>query len=190
MKKLTYLAIFLAILFALPTSAALAATGYPWKNHASPYTFLFGNHIDSHQQSQKLSGGQVQGYLYIHYTGETIDGIPVAEHMDCSSDPSACLVGWVIQGIPATGTVVSKDEMGMASFSVETDAARQLVGFSHFHWLGQPMEDIDLEVGQTYSGYLLKLTAVSTFYFRHHDMLTLVKPGIDSSSHANVVVYP
>jgi hypothetical protein len=190
MTKFKFLAIFLALTLVFPTYGVLAGTGYPWRDHASPYTFLFGNHIDSHQQSHKLGSGGLQGFLYIHYTGETIDGIPVAEHIDCNSNPSGCTVGWIIQGIPASGTVTAIDEMGMASFCVNTGARQIPAGYSHFHWLGDPMDDMDLVQGQTYNGYLLKLTATSTFYFRHHDMQTLVTPGIDTTSHANVGVCP
>ncbi len=191
MKKLS-LALLLIAALMLPAKPSLAASGnaastsYPWRDHAAPYTFLFGNHIDMHQQTQ-LSGGSLQGFLYIHYTGETIDGVPVAEHIDCSATPDDCTVGWVLSGVPAQGTVVATDAMGMPLFRIDTPAARTLVGFSHFHWLGLPLEDMDLQVNQSYSGYLLKLTAVAKFYFRHHDMLFLVTPGVDTESHANLV---
>ncbi len=190
MKNILLAILLLASLAALPNGAVLASagTGYPWKDHAAPYPFLFGNHIDTHQQSRLLSGGQLQGFLYIHYTGETIDGIPVAEHIECPTDPAGCVVGWTFQGVPAQGTVVSKDEMGMPQICISPAVLRRLAGFSHFHWLGDPMMDMDLLVGQTYSGYLLKLTARATFYFRHHaDHLILVIPGVDTTSHANVM---
>lgn len=192
MKKILSAVILLIALAVLPAGPVLADTGsaYPWNNHAAPFTFLFGNHIDSHQQSQALTGGQLQGFLYIHYTGETINGIPVAEHTDCSADPSACVVGWVFQGVPAQATVVGMDEMGMAQFCVNAATSRQLIGFSHFHWLGDPADDMGLQMGQSYTGYLLKLTARTTFYFRHHDMQFLVTPGIDTTTHANVTACP
>ncbi len=188
MKNMLLVILLLAAFVALPNSAvrASAGTAYPWKDHAAPYNFLFGNHIDTHQQSQKLAGGQLQGILYIRYTGETIDGIPVAEHTDCSMDPAACVAGWVFQGVPAQAAVVSMDEMGMPRFCASAAILRKLVGFSHFHWLGEPMMDMDLLVGQIYSGYLLKLTALSAFYFRHHSEMILVTPGVDTASHANI----
>ena len=189
MKRILLVILLLAVLAALPNEAVLAAagTGYPWKDHAAPYTFLFGNHIDMHQQSQKIDGGLIQGFLYIRYTGETVNGIPVAEHTDCSMDPASCVVGWTFYGVPAQGTVVAMDEMGMAQFCASAATLRRLVGYSHFHWLGDPPDDMGLQVGQTYSGYLLKLTARATFYFRHHgDHLILVTPGVDTTSHANL----
>ncbi len=192
MMKMLLAVVLLMTMAVLPAAPVQAATGsaYPWKDHAAPYTFLFGNHIDSHQQSQVSSGGRLQGYLYIHYTGETINGIPVAEHMDCSTDPRACLVGWTIQGVPAQATVVGIDgtNMGMSQFCVSAATKSRLVGYSHFHWLGDPPDDMGLVLGQTYSGYLLKLTALTTFYFHHHpnDTPILVTPGIDTTSHVNV----
>lgn len=194
MKKMLLAGILLFVLAALPVGTAQAATGsaYPWKDHAAPYTFLFGNHFDSHQQSQLQAGSTLVGFLYIHYTGETIDGIPVAEHMDCSTNPSACLAGWVIQGVPAQATMVGMDEMnmGMSQFCVSAATQRQLVGYSHFHWLDGPADDMGLSMGQAYPGYFLKLTARATFYFRHHpgDMPVLVTPGMDTTTHANVTV--
>jgi hypothetical protein len=46
--------------------------------------------------------------------------------------------------------------------------------------------DMDIQLGQLYSGYLLKLTARATFYFNHHGGMFLVTPGVDTTSHANV----
>jgi hypothetical protein len=187
-KKLLFsLVLIFAILIPF-RSNALAASGssYPWRDHAAPYTYLFGNHIDSHQQSETIDGGQIQGYLYIHYTGQTINGIPVAEHTDCSMDPTSCIVGWQIQGVSARATAVSMDSMGMAQFCASAFTLRSLNGYSHFHWIGDPMMDMDIQIGQAYTGYLLKLTARTTFYFNHHDSMVLVTPGVDTVSHANV----
>jgi hypothetical protein len=196
MKKMLLAVLLLITLTVMPAGTAQATTGstYPWNNHAAPYTFLFGNHIDSHQQSLLTFRGKLVGYLYIHFTGEIINGIPVAEHMDCPTNPSACVAGWVIQGVPAKATVVGVDmaNMSMSQFCVSSATKRILLGYSHFHWLGDPFDDMGLSIGQTYSGYLLKLTARRTFYFRHHpgDMPVLVTPGIDTSTHANVTTCP
>jgi hypothetical protein len=59
-------------------------------------------------------------------------------------------------------------------------------GFTHFHWLGQPEHAGGLVTGQTYDGYLLKLTATEAFFFDHHGGFE-VTPGIDYETHANVV---
>lgn len=55
------------------------ATGYAWKDHAAPYDFLFGNEIDTHQQTRLASDHSLAGFLYVHYTGErTSDGLAIA----------------------------------------------------------------------------------------------------------------
>ncbi len=187
MKKLIFSGLLLA-LFVSFTGSARAASGssYPWNDHAAPYTYLFGNHIDTHQQSQFMDGGQIQGYLYIRYTGQTINGVPVAEHSDCSMDPSSCLVGWQIQGVSAQATAVSFDSMGMAQFCASASTLRNISGYTHFHWIGDPMMDMDIQLNQPYTGYLLKLTARSTFYFNHHGSMFLVTPGVYTVSHAKV----
>jgi hypothetical protein len=33
----------------------------------------------------------------------------------------------------------------------------------------------------------MRLVALDTFYFRHHEALILVSPGIDQTSHLNIV---
>ncbi len=50
-------------LWMLGASTSLAAGGYPWKNHAVPYTFKFGNHIDTHQQTKVSPNGELFGFL-------------------------------------------------------------------------------------------------------------------------------
>ena len=60
-------------------------------------------------------------------------------------------------------------------------------GYTHFHWLGAPNMEMGLQMGKEYAGYLMKLTARETFYLMHHGMPRLVTPGIDDSSHANIV---
>jgi hypothetical protein len=79
------------------------ADGLPWRNHAKPFDFLFGGHIDTHQQTKVLPDGTLFGNLYITFTGETDeDGIPIAEHRDCNDEGVVCRVGWEIKGIPGS----------------------------------------------------------------------------------------
>jgi len=183
--KKGFLTITLALMLLLANTTAYAA-GLPWQGHASPFDFLFGNHIDHHQQSKLISANRLTGFLYIHNTGEFIDGIPVAEHADCDMQPSDCRAGWMLSGVRATATLVSQPTMDEPQWCLNGDIS-VLPGFTHFHWLGSPDMDLDLVVGQSYSGFLLKLTGIDTFYFRHHGTLTLVTPGIDLESHANLV---
>ena len=42
-----------------------------------------------------------------------------------------------------------------------------------------------MAIGETFAGYLLKLTAVDTFWFDHHGLFP-VTPGIDFETHANL----
>lgn len=67
------------------------AAGYPWKNHAAPYDFLFGNDIDGHQQTRLQQDGSLVGFLYIKFTGViTSDGYPVATHVNIVASFPSC----------------------------------------------------------------------------------------------------
>ncbi len=98
MKTKLAILVSLSLLVLLGVSAVMADDGgYPWKDHASPYDFLFGNMIDSHQQSRVNPKGKLRGFIYIHYTGEfTEDGYPIAQKAHC--DREACDIGWSCQG--------------------------------------------------------------------------------------------
>jgi hypothetical protein len=39
------------------SGVAAAADLYPWRNHAAPFNFLFGNEIDTHQQTRQTQIG-------------------------------------------------------------------------------------------------------------------------------------
>lgn len=70
MKKFLVLVVLL-MSFAL-VATAYAATGRPWDSHATPYDYLFGNHIDTHQQSKLNGKDQLGGVLlYQIYRGCT-----------------------------------------------------------------------------------------------------------------------
>jgi hypothetical protein len=177
--------LFLGIIAIWIVSSAAAQLALPWKDHAAPFSFLFGNEIDTHQQSVIASSKQIQGYLYIRYTGETIDGIPVAEHTNCSMMAQECRGGWKFAGSLTDGVYNGHNmDNHMPQFCLSPDQVKS--GYTHFHWLGDPMMDMGLVVGQSYPGYMMKLVAVDTFYFRHHEALTLVKAGPDTISHLNI----
>jgi hypothetical protein len=61
-------------------------------------------------------------------------------------------------------------------------------GFSHFHWLGDPIIGMDLVVGERYSGYVIRLVALETLYFRNHEAVILVKAGVDPTSHVQIAM--
>ena len=56
-------------------AGSAVAAGYPWKNHAGPYDFLFENDIDTHQQTRRTSSGDLFGFFYVKFSGDvTGDG--------------------------------------------------------------------------------------------------------------------
>ena len=83
------------------------ANGLPWQYQQHPFDFIFGNHIDTHQQTKIMPNGELKGYLYIEFTGEyTSDGYPVAKHTNCDDELAECTVGWQWRGVPGEATFV------------------------------------------------------------------------------------
>ena len=185
MKK--WFILVVVLLSFVSAATAFAAVGYPWNEHAAPYDYLFGNHIDTHQQSKLNGEDQLEGFFYIRYTGEEVDGVPEAMHGNCSADGIDCTVGWKLKGVAAQATLVEKpEEHGHPIWCIDENDMPQAPGYSHFHWNGAPEHAGKLPDGATYDGYLLKLTAQDRFYFKHHGGF-LVTPGIDTETHANIV---
>ena len=185
MKK-TMIALIVLLLFLLSAGSALA-TGYPWQDHANPFDFLFDNHIDTHQQSKTMGNDQLKGFFYIKFTGDVSeDGYPVAEHANCSDVPDDCSVGWNLHGLPLEAEYCGHPAGQHPTWRVAPEDLPAEPGYTHFHWLNESEHADGLEVGQTYDGYLLKLTARDTFFFDHHGGF-LISPGIDYESHANIV---
>jgi len=177
----------LLVLLLSGTGTALAGTSYAWRDHAPPFDFLFGNHIDTHQQGKVAGNGWFKGFFYIKYTGEvTPDGVAVAEHGNCPETPEICTVGWLLQGVPLQAQLVAHEEGEHPTWCVDPADLPAQPGFSHFHWIGAPAHAGAIEIGDVYDGYLLKLTAIDTFFFAHHGGF-LVTPGIDTQTHANIV---
>ena len=64
--------------------------------HDAPYDFLFGNHIDTHQETKiKIKWGhpvRLKGFFYIIFTGEidSVSGLPIARHPRGASQNEAC----------------------------------------------------------------------------------------------------
>jgi hypothetical protein len=178
---------------ALGAAGAAGATGYPWRNHAAPYDFVFGNEIDTHQQTRKAADGDLAGFLYVHYTGETTsDGLPVAVHENCTMPMMTCDVGWTIDGVPVPALFLYHVPDDHPVWLVDRADIPQPGAYAHFHWQG-----IMPAVGDDASGYLLQLRAVGTFCFVHHAMAAsgtcrdrggvAVVPGIDIATHVNIV---
>lgn len=77
--------IFFLAPFGLLPSSDVQAGGYPWKDHARSYDFLFGNSIDTHQQSRVQANGDLFGFPYFRHFGEDIlvmPGIDIATHVN------------------------------------------------------------------------------------------------------------
>jgi hypothetical protein len=128
------------IVIAFMATAAHAGPGdvYPGDTfHAAPFDFLFGNHIDTHQQLKlkEKTGGKpatLKGSFYIIFTDDQgvslgIDpdsGLPKARHPRglvleddgvtikhdeaCGVSPNiVCVVGWRMRGLPGAAKFVS-----------------------------------------------------------------------------------
>jgi hypothetical protein len=188
--------------FLLATTTALLAVGvahagdmYPWRHHAKPYAFLFGNHFDTHQQSTLRGDGSLRGYLYIAYTGTVSrDGHAIATHIDCNAAADRCVVGWMLDGVPAQATFSHHPMHDHPMFVMARARIPQPGGYSHFHWTGAAMPHHHAD------GYVLQLTAKNRFCFVHHgaDQASsaatcehnggvVVNPGLDIATHLNII---
>jgi hypothetical protein len=84
---------------------------FRWSDHAPPYTFLFGNHIDTHLETKlEVDGmdmGKLEGFFYVFFDqdgdGEvefTADGLPIARHCTMPEHYDRCQVAWVVEATP------------------------------------------------------------------------------------------
>ncbi len=135
--------------------------------------------------------GALDGFLYVHYTGETTtEGFPVAVHDDCAT--STCDVGWLIDAVPATALFLYHVPDDHPVWLVDRADIPQPGAYAHFHWTGTMPA-----VGDDSAGFLLQLRAVARFCFLHHAMGAegacrdrggvAVVPGIDIATHVNIV---
>ena len=176
--------------------SAAAADLYPWRNHDAPFSFVFGNEIDTHQQTRLTRDGSLFGFFYVRFTGvQTKDRYPVATHVDCNT-VADCTVGWTLNGNPISATFLYQTLDEHPVFLVKRADITQPGSPSHFHWLGAVMP----QPRQTVNGFLLQLTAVDSFCFIHHGAEAAspaatcrqnggvsVDPGADIATHLNVV---
>jgi len=196
-RSMPALALALAATTALlaPGQRAAAADIYPWNDHAAPFSFRFGNDLDTHQQTRRTREGGLFGFFYISFTGIlTRDRYRVATHLDCAMND--CTVGWTLSGQPLDATFLYHVENEHPIFLIPRPDIPQPGVYSHFHWLGNAA----LQTGQRVPGYALQLTAVDRFCFVHHDagMATAdrtcrnnggvaVDPGVDMATHLNIL---
>lgn len=182
------------VALSIVSASARATDLFAWNNHAAPFTFLFGNELDTHALTRATSDGNLVGLLYVQFTGtSTKDGYRVATHGDCGA--SRCSVGWTMNGKPLTATLLEAPVDDHPLFSVARADIPEPGAFSHFHWRGA-MPALSAQA----KGYALQLIAVDRFCFLHHDAMNAtasktcrdnggvkVDVGIDVASHLNIV---
>jgi len=173
----------------------LAATAASWRDHAQPYTFLFDNHIDGHQQTKLKKKGELSGFFYVKFTPYvTDDGLRVAQHVDCTKE-AGCTAGWKLSGRAASAKFLYHAMHDHPVWRIDRSSIPQPGAYTHFHWLGGDHPEPDEEPRD---GYLLELQAIDTFCFVHGELSTTtgtcadfgglpVSPGIDTSTHTNIV---
>jgi len=176
------------------TADVAVAQGYPWRNHDRNYAFLFGNDIDTHQQTRLMSSGELYGFFYVRYTGSvTADGYPVAAHADCNT-VNDCRVAWILRGVPGMAAFLYHAENDHPTWLVARADIPQPGAYSHFHHLG----DDPTAPGQVRDGYFLELQAIDRFCFVHHEAGSVpgncadiggvpVSAGLDIATHVNIV---
>lgn len=190
--------VLLSAVLSLSTARVVqAGEMVPWRQHQHPFSFMFGNEIDTHQQTRKADDGSLDGYLYVQYTGVvTRDNYRVATHMDCDAAGAECSAGWKVDARPASAQLVRQPVHDHPVFLVGRTEIPQPGSHAHFHWTGgsMPMPYVSVP------GYLLELTAVNRFCFIHHGAEAAtatascrdnggirVNRGVDIATHLNIV---
>ncbi|WP_136798472.1 hypothetical protein [Desulfosediminicola ganghwensis] len=190
--------------------------------HKSPRDFLFGNHLDTHQETRLTlardgSPESLSGLLYIIFTEEidTVSGLPIARHPrgaaqgeDCNEDAIDCVVGWQIDGLPAVAKFLFSTGINGEDHPVWLVNRADIVqpgSFTHFHWIGQDSTDpgsvtvpneCDADTARELEdsaedkycpGWFLEIKALREFVFDHGGEKVVVRPGIDNTTHLNLV---
>jgi hypothetical protein len=142
MKKLIFLLFSLSFSFIFFDSARQA---YAFSD--PPFDFLFGNHIDTHQETRLNNKGELDGFFYIIFTGDTdgASGLPIARHPrgasqneECDVDAIVCVAGWHISG--KLGEAVFLFHNGVNGddhpvWLVNRVNIPQPGSYTHFHWI-------------------------------------------------------
>ncbi len=198
MRKILQAAAALALaLVSLPVHAG----GRTFRDHARPFTFLFGNHLDTHQETFRAPDGSLTGLLYVTRTGEvTPGGYPVVRHCGPETPPRACFAGWILRAKPGAAVFLYQERDHPVWLTPRSDIP-QPGAFAHFHWITsqstdpRPVTDprceaempSELVSGAACPGYFIELIAISRFAFEHEGQRILVDPGIDIATHLNMV---
>jgi hypothetical protein len=123
-----------------------------WEDHAPPFDFMFGNHIDTHQETKLGSDEELSGAFFIIFTGEIdpISGLPIARHPrgaghaeDCASDVD-CIIGWKLRAKQGEATFLFHSGINGNDhpvWAVNRVDIPQPGSFTHFHWIGSDSTD-------------------------------------------------
>lgn len=122
--------------------------------HKAPYDFLFGNHLDTHQETQENKNGTLKGRLYIIYTGEidAASGLPIARHPrgadnneECGVDAIDCKVGWLISAVPSQAKFLYHSGVAGEDHPVWMMGSRKDIPqrghYTHYHWVTSDSTD-------------------------------------------------
>jgi len=142
MKKLIFFISFLSFSLIFFDSARQA---YAFND--PPFDFLFGNHIDTHQETRLKNNGELDGFFYIIFTGDTDDasGLPIARHPRgashnevCDVDDIDCVAGWHISGIQGEAKFLYHSGVNGNDhpvWLVNRVDIPQPGSYNHFHWI-------------------------------------------------------
>ena len=123
-----------------------------------PKDFLFGNHIDTHQEAKlKLTKDDkpksLSGSIYIIFTGDIdpVSGLPIARHPrgasegeDCNDKATGCVEGWKMKGVPGVAKFlyhrgVNGDDHPV--WMVDRVDIPQPGSYTFFHWITRTSND-------------------------------------------------
>ena len=169
--KLTRYRLILIYLLAIFIFNPYSVTTFASDFHEAPYNFLFGNHIDTHQETKlKMKRGQpvsLKGFFYIIFTGEIdpVSGLPIARHprgaaqneacgdgndddfyrdFDNDDESIECIVGWKMKGIIGEAKFLYHAGVNGNDhpvWMVNRVDIPQPGSYTHFHWIGADSND-------------------------------------------------
>lgn len=142
--------------------------------------------------------------------------LPIAEHPSDNqcvdeADSVDCVVGWVVAGLPGHAkflyhTGVNGEDHPV--WMVNRVDIPQPGSFTHFHWItntssdpragtvpaacnkinaGQLEDSVPTATDVVCPGWFLEIEAVAEFAFRHGNEVVPVYPGLDNTTHLNLV---
>ena len=136
------------ILFTVPSASAKPL-------HQPPFDYLFGNHIDTHQQTRLKDNGTLFGFLYVIDTGDTdaTTGLPVMRHPRGLGDSFneqcglsiKCIKAWQLRAQPAAAKFLFHSGVNGNDHPVwllNRIDIPQPGHYTHFHWISSAATDL------------------------------------------------